>query len=659
MNRDPKHRRTAENPRAVDRIAHYYRLSDRRILFFQCVALTLFVILAVGLGVRQLILQGEYREREERQNLRRIVQPAPRGQIVDRNGEILVGNRPRFSAVVYLRELRREFSAEYSSRLNALREAHRAQHPDEPFRFDWEALQWESRQAVLQRYLDEINHLLEREDTLSVRDIQRHFWHRLLMPFPLITDLSHREYARLIEQLPLHSPIEIYTDTARHYPYGQAAAHVLGYVVSNPDIPETTLPGETLRTFSYRNEIGRTGLERAFEDTLQGRSGGEIWIVDRFQYQFESVHEQDAVQGDDLQTSLDIHVQLAAEKALENKTGAVVAIDVRSGEILALASSPSYDLNDLSPHIPQSVFDDINERGAWLNRATQGLYPPGSTFKLITAIAALRAGVVSPDQELFCGSHFRVGNRLFPEHSGTQFGYIDLPTAIERSSNVYMYQVGLETGIDRISEEARRFGLDQPSGVEIPFETSRMVIPDREWSQQARGFGWRPGDTANVSIGQGDLLLTPLQMAAFTASLARGETRTDVTILKRPDNQPIDHGGEKISLPQEYLDAIIDGMARATGPRGTARLAAPTDIPTAGKTGTAQVSVRGERMTLAWLIAFAPVEAPEIAICVMIEGTDARDNFAGGRTAAPIARQVLEAYFAEPRETVSPLAELR
>lgn len=628
-------------------LVHHYRQWEPRLRLFYGVFAGMFLVLALGLAWRQLIMRTEYKEKEDRQNMRRVIQPGPRGRILDRHGEVLVDNRPRFSAVVSLKDLRGEFEREYSKQLNERREAHKASGSDKPFKFDWEELRWESRQAVLQERLDQINQILETDEELSVKDLKRHFWHRLLMPFPLFSDLSPPQYAQLIEQLPLGSDVFIYTDTARAYPHKDAAAHTLGYVVSKRDLKQTDgLPGEDLKTFAYKGEIGRNGLEHSFDEQLQGEAGGEIWIVDRFQFQYDKpTLEKSAKQGEDLVTSIDIQMQLAAEEALGDKTGAAAAVDIRTGEILVLASKPAYDLNDLSPSISQDVFNDIESRGAWLNRSIQGLYPPGSTFKMITAIAAMRNDDLDYDEILKCGIHFPVGRRLFPEHSGKAFGDIALPFALQKSSNTFFYQTGLKTGIENIADEAKRFGLDEQTNIELPFETSRMVVPNKEWKKETQGFGWVGGDTANVSIGQGYLLVTPLQMASFAASLARGETRTKLTLLHDPDRDEVDHGGEKIGLSKEEYSAILKGMEAAVGWEGTARYAMIPGKRIAGKTGTAQVKKDGKPLTLAWFVGFAPVEDPQVAVAICVEGMVAGDNYAGGKTAAPIAKAIFEAYF--------------
>ncbi|MBC2594082.1 peptidoglycan glycosyltransferase [Ruficoccus amylovorans] len=627
----------------------HFKLWNSRLNIFFLVFGLMFMVLAGGLAWRQLILQGEWKAKEERQNMRRVIQPGPRGDILDRHGNILVGNRPRFSAVVYLRELREEFDKEYSKLINTLREKHREENPDTPFSFDWQELRWESRRIVLQRYLDQINAILGTDDTVTLRDLQRHYWSKLLMPFPLMGDLEPEEYARLIEQLPLGSPIDIYTDTARDYPFGPTACHTLGYVVANPEgIKEDAIPGEDLKTFHYKSEVGKNGLEKAFDDQLQGTSGGEIWVVDRFQFQYDKpLVEIPAKQGANVITSLDIDLQLAAEEAMSDKTGAAVAIDIKTGEVLVLASKPGYNLNDFSPFIRQEAWNQAVEQGALYNRATQGLYAPGSTFKMITAIAALRNGMVGANEYLECGTHFRVGNRLFPEHSHASFGQVDLRKALQKSSNVYFYQVGLRAGIENIAAEAKRLGLGEPTGIEIPYEATRMIVPTPAWRKERDGRPWTQGDTANVSIGQGDLFVTPLQMAAFAASLARRETHTRVTLLHDPEQKPVNHGGEPLGLDDAQYRAIVEGMEAAAGPEGTARFAMVDGVQIAGKTGTAQVKRPSGKITLAWFLGFAPAENPQIAVAVVMEGLVPGDHYAGGKTAAPVARAIFETYFAD------------
>jgi len=610
---------------------------DPRLRVFYILIGAVLLLLIGGLAKHQLIANQEYRDKEIQQNQRRVLIPGPRGNIFDREGRLLVGNRPRFSAVIYLAELRSDFRREY---IRIVRESREAGTP-----VRGRAVEIEARANVVQRYLDEINAATGRDRLVNPTDLDRHFRQRLLLPYQLVNDLDQEEFARILEQIPRDSKIQLHSVSARYYPHGSAAAHVLGYVSSTQEVRDDDLPGENLMTFNLQGSQGRAGLERSFEERLQGKTGSEIWIVDPSGFRYgRPVEQRLPVKGEDLYTSLDLDIQQVAERELQGRTGAIIAMDVHTGEVLALASKPDYDLNRLTPFIPTSVYEEINEQGGWLNRAAQGLYPPGSTFKLISAIAALRTGQVTPETTSFCGGTYRVGSRNFPCHARAGHGPVDLADSLRVSCNVYFYEYGVPTGIANIAAEARRFGLHQRTSIELPFEPGRMIVPDQEWKRRTQNDNWFPGDTANVSIGQGYLLVTPLQMAAFTASLARGETITRPTLLRiTPGLTPVQRS-EPIGLPPRDMAAIIDGMERAVL-NGTARFARLPDIRVAGKTGTAQIRAQGGTLHLAWFAGFAPIEAPQIAIIVMVEGTELGDNYAGGTTAAPIAREVMRAYF--------------
>jgi len=620
-----------------------------RILFFLWLTLGISLLLLGGLAWRQLIARQAYEVIERRQTERRILLPAPRGDIYDRKGRLLVGNRPHYSAVVYLDDLRPDFRREYATLIRAERERLRedyestpeAERPADPPLPDYSELVWVSRENVVNAHIDRINRITGRDDRLPRIRLIRHFNERLLLPLPLVEDLAPDQYARLVEQIPTDSPIRVHTDTARYYPYGSLAAHTLGYVQSvNPDPSE--IPDDGLKTFTFQKEVGKTGLERSFDELLTGTAGTEIWRVDPMGFQDTRLEMNPPKQGERLISSLDIDLQEAAETALGERKGAVVALDVRTGEVLTLASHPTYDLNRLSPYIPRATFDEINEAGAWLNRAHQLSYPPGSTFKLITSIAGLRNGSITTQAEHDCAGVYRVGNRVFRCHARNGHGLVDLAAAIEGSCNVFYYAEGLEMGIDVISAEARRFGLDRKTGIEIPFETSRLVVPTKEWKRERVGAGWIPGDTANTSIGQGFLLLTPLQMAAAMASIARDETLTVPTLraLSREEALRVDHGGEPIGLSPAQRRELWEGMERVVGEDGTGRLVRIDGLRIAGKTGTADFRAHGEEVNLAWFIGFAPVENPRIAVAVMVEGTSAGDSYHGGSTAGPIAKDL-------------------
>ena len=604
--------------------------NPRLLAFYGCIA-ALVLILSAGVAYRQLFRSVLYSERERLQSQRRIVVPGPRGNILDRNGEILVGNRPRFSVVLDLAELRAELRKEYRKISSNYREFEKSDRPNS------EQLESITRVAIAQRYLDQVNAILGRAEKARPKDLERHFDQTLLLPYVLLDDLSPMEYARLIERLPVNSPLQVYTSSTRFYPYGPAAAHVLGYTGIDDD-PEAEDFGEDLPTFKMKGSFGRDGLEKKFDYHLQGESGGAIYRVDPAGYKVDRpIEERKVVQGKNLTISLDIDLQVAAEKAMEGKVGAAVALDVRTGEVLVMASLPSYDLNDFVPRLSTNKANEIKAAGAWLNRAIQGQYPPGSTFKIITSVAALRSGAVEPGiSRVTCPGYYMVGNRRFPCWNKNGHGERDLIGSIRDSCNVFFYKYGLETGPTLIATEANRFGFDHPTGIELPAEYRTPHVASPTWKLANMKERWVPGDTANTAIGQGDTLISPLQVACFVASFARGETETKPTLVHMA-NRPEQHTTPIGLSPADY-NTILQGMEQCYQ-IGTGRFSKVEGLRGAAKSGTAQKG----RIELAWLIAFAPLEDPQIAVAVVLEGAE-DVSFGGGTNAAPVVKAILEAW---------------
>jgi penicillin-binding protein 2 len=615
-----------------------------RVIFFYFVIFSLLLILVLGLAWQQLLKADVYHAQERQQNERRILVPGPRGNIYDREGRLLVGNRARFAVVVFLDELRREFRREYIRVRKNYRELGDKDIPNSG------QLEQIAQVSVVQSYLDQVDHILGREDKVDAKDLMRHLSDAPLLPYVLIDDLKPEEYARLLEQLPVESPLQVYTSNTRYYPYNSAAAHTLGFVSINEDIDIGDFPGEELKTFSMKGTMGRDGLEAHFDDQLQGETGGSIYRVDFAGFKVDPpIQRRLPIQGHNLTTSLDIDLQLAAEQAIGDYTGAAAVIDVNTGEVLVLASKPDYNLNDFAPRLSAATAQQIHDQGAWLNHALDGTYPPGSTFKLVTAIAALRNGWITPDTTFDCEGSQRIGGHTFTCDNGEgHHGVIDLRQAIAKSCDIYFYNAGIQTGVDLIAAEARRFHLDQPAGIELPGETHHMLIPDPEWKQRNRDEEWFPGDTANMAIGQGFDLVTPLDMACFAASLARGQTVTKPTLVHDP-NHP-QQSSEPIGLTPSQYSAIIDGMKGCVTEGGTAAILslpafAIPGVQIAGKTGTAQVRKAGGTIDIAWFIGFAPVDHPQIAWAVAIEGDTLGENFGGAHYAGPVAAAVLKKYF--------------
>ena len=626
-----------------------------RVIVFHLFAAALLLVLTGGLAYQQLIRSDSFSESERKQNQRRILVPGPRGNIYDREGRPLVANRPRFSVTLYLGELRQEFRAEYIRIRKAYREA---DDKDIPTISQMDRI---ARFTVVKRYLDQVNRSLGRSAELDGADLEKHFRQQLLLPYLLMDDLEPAEYARLIEKLPVTSPLQVYASSIRSYPYGSVAAHTLGYVTANDAIEASDdFPGAGLTTFKMKGTIGREGLEARFDSLLQGETGGAVYRVDPSGYRINPpLEKRQPVHGRDLRTSIDVDLQQAAEKVMTDGelASAAAAIDVKTGEVLVLASKPDYDLNAFIPRLGHDAARDIGERGAWLNRATHGLYPPGSSFKILTSIAALRAQSTTPDAIVNCPGFYQVGGRRFPCHDGHAHGDITLATAIEKSCNVYFYKQGLDMGVEALASEARRHGFDRPTGIETS-ETRGMLIPDPDWKKLRRDARWFPGDTANMAIGQGDVLVTPLQMASFTASMARDELTTAPTLLHL-ENRPPKHSERSGLTPAQY-SAIVAGMEACTV-TGTAKvLQAPfmkiPDLRIAGKTGTAQKQTPKGTINFAWFICFAPVEDPQIAIAVVVEGDTPGEETAGGRYAVPVARAILKKWDDKRKATPSVLA---
>ncbi len=625
-----------------------------RVFVFHFIFGAMLLTLAGGLAYQQLIKASSYHEVERVQNQRRIIVPGPRGNIYDRDGRLLVGNKPRFAVVLYLDELRSQFRREYIQ----IRKNYRAAGDrDVPTASQMEQI---ARATVVQHYLDRVNAIIGRHERLDATLLMRHFRRELLLPYILINDLTPVEYAKLIEQLPVNSPLQLYTSSERYYPYGSAAAHTLGYVSNNTEIDAEDFPGDDLTTFKVKGATGRDGLELQFDSVLQGEAGGAIYRVDPSGFRINPPLEQRLpVQGKNIVTSLDIDLQQTAEKALGDLTGAAVMMDVNTGEVLVLASKPDYDLNKFSPKISHEDVAQIEKDKAWVNRAISGVYAPGSTFKIITSIAGFRAGTLTPDSTYTTNGTYTVGNHVFHDASGEITGVIDYRTAIEHSVNTFFINYGLKTGVDAIVAEARRFHLDRKTGIELPHETSAMYVGSPRWKKERMGEPWFQGDTANLAFGQGMIAVTPLQMACVVASLARDETTTKPTILHEP-NRPTQHT-PAIGIPEDDYNALIEGMERVPL-TGTARRWGRVDgLTIAAKTGTAQQNVvfpvtengktvyRNGTIELGWYVGFAPVDHPKVAWAVLVEGDVPDESFAGGFYATPIATAMLKRWLEKQR----------
>ncbi len=595
----------------------------------------MILLLLGGVTWLQILQFDLYSKSERLQNQRRVIIPAPRGKILDRNGKILASNRPRFSLVLDLTELRPQLRTEYNKIYRNFSYAKKGNRPSiaEMHRL--------SCVAVAQKHLDKVNAILGCHKKVNAGEIERHSSQALLLPYILLDNLRFEEYARLIERLPVGSPLQVYTSSTRYYPYGRAASHVLGFSGIDDNPKAEDLGGKDLLTFKMKGLFGRDGLAKKFDEQLQGEAGGAIYRVDPAGYKINPpLEKREPVQGNNIVTSLDIDLQQAAEAAMADKIGAAVAMDVNTGEVFVMASTPNYDLNDFVPHLSFAKAKEINDKGAWFNRAIAGTYAPGSIFKIITTIAGLRSGKISPTtSHVFCSGSLAFKNhRVGCPHA---HGSVGLAKALAVSCNMFFYNYGLGIGPHLIANEARRFGYDQPTSIELPGETNHMIVPDPHWKKKRFGDVWHSGDTNNYSVGQGFLNVTPLQVACMTASLARGETRTTPLILH--DNNRQRQHSEPIGITPAQYNVIVQGMENAVQ-FGTARLLGMHTMRVAAKTGTAQVRKTSGTIELAWLTAFAPIENPQIAVAVVMEGQNLNTNHSGGIFSSPIAKAILEKW---------------
>ena len=620
--------------RAAPKASHEKRT---RFIVLYLLLLAMIATLLGGLCWRQILQHTFFEAQEWRQNTRRVITAAARGEIYDRHGRLLVCNRPTYALQLCLTSLRHEFRREFVRRLD---EAHlQGQN------YNYLGLQSETRLHVVQSHMNHVNALLGRDEHISSKQLEQHFSQKRLLPLVLFQDLTEKEYAILIEKLPPNYPLQPHVDYARYYPHGDCACHVLGYVVSTQNIDGNGILDDTLMTFKSFGKEGKAGIELTQDELLKGENGGEIWSVDPAGFKRQLIEQQNPISGKDLKLSLDLDIQLVAEEALQDKRGSAVMLEIATGEVLAMVSRPGYDPNRLMPRIRSKIFEEINAQGGWFNRALQGLFPPSSTFKILVATALLKGKYIDWHDVVDCPGFSQIGDRKFHCDSHHSHGKVSLFDAITRSCNVFFIEKTRSVGIHPIAAEAQRFGLDQPTDIDLPYETRHMLIPSPEWKRR-RGFGpWLGGDTANTAIGQGYTLVTPLQMACFMASVARGETRTHPSVLHDPvrHRQSVNQEAGDIGLSPEDHSKLLQALESVVL-SGTGKRAASETLRIAGKTGTAQVWLQGRKRNVAWFVGFAPIERPEVAIAAEIQEQDDDDSFYGGRETAPIAKAMMEAY---------------
>jgi len=584
----------------------------------------IFALVLLRLFTLQVLQGSRYRELSEENRIRVEVLTAPRGEIRDRKGRMLADCVPSFTVTLD------PFDKVYTR---------------DPARMD--------------STLEALAPILGVE-AASLRDKIRKERKVSFLPIRLKRNVDKKSVAYVSEHLDRLPGVQVESEPLRRYPLGLMASHLLGYV---GEISDKELIDPHYSDYLSGDLIGRMGIERRYEKLLRGVDGKRFVEVNALGRKGEFLGEKHPIlptRGTDLMLTIDLDVQRAAENAFEpGARGAVVAMDPRNGEVLALASKPNYDPNEFSMGITQERWNALSSGGNYplFNRAIQAAYPPGSTIKPFTALAGLENGVMTPRTYFAspCTGEFRFGTRLFGcwKHEG--HGSLALHDAIVRSCDVYFYQLGIRIGLERLSAFMAKLMLSEKTGIDLPQER-KGSYPDPAWYDRRFGAGrWSRGIILNLAIGQGEVIQTPVKLAQIAAFIANGGTLWRPHLIRSVGGNdapaPGDSMRQYIALDARSLAAVRDAMASVVSdPQGTGGQARVDSVTVAGKTGTAQ-NPHGKDHAL--FICFAPVDAPRIAVAVLVENAGH-----GSTAAAPIARKVLEAFFhPAPAESVAVLAK--
>lgn len=557
-----------------------------------------FLIILVRLWQLQILQGIEFRKISESNRLRVVGVPAPRGIIFDRNGIPLVKNTPLFCASII------------------------------PGEFDSGNL--EPLSKLLKMPADELSRKIGRSGQSPS------------IPVKIKEGLSFNEVGFIEARRSDFPGLIIEIEVSREYIFGSTGSHLIGYLGKlspsqsrNPEFKD--VPPDAF--------IGQWGVEKLFDKSLRGVAGQRIIEVDALGREIRLLQENPPVKGSDLSLCIDILLQKEAEKAFDGKAGALVAVKPDTGEILGLVSSPSFDPNKFAKGISSDEWASLSQdkKLPLLNRATQSQYPPGSTFKIIMAIAALEEGVTNDKTVVDCKGGISYGKWHFGCWRKGGHNAVALHRALVESCDVYFYEMGKRLGIDRIYDYATRFGLGRTTGIPLASE-KKGLIPNSQWKREIKKAQWFLGETFVNSIGQGYVAVTPIQMAVMMGAVANGGNVFRPSILKDAKPVLVSNAGVKTETLEDVRDALRGVVNEPSGTGWTARSAMTT---IGGKTGTAQVvGLRKDSKYLsekyrdhAWFVAFAPVEKPEIALSVLVE-----HGGHGGSAAAPIAKKAIEAY---------------
>ena len=582
------------------------RFAAPKIAIFQYSTVVLFLFLISGFWRLQVQNPDYYKERAEQNRIKSMPILAPRGRILDRDGRVIVDNHASFTLILTRENLKEEHLKPIAEGLD---------------------LDLENLQEVVSRYRNRPKYeFIRLKEEMTPADLAFVDSHRDFFPELEITEAQHRMY-----------------------PQNGMMAHVLGYTGG---ISPSELDTPEFARYKPGDVIGKFGVERQYNDTLMGIDGQRQVELDVYGRPPRTaageghvdVTVKPSVPGKDLQLTIDLDLQAVAELAMDGKNGAVVAIDPRTGEVLAMVSRPTFDPNKFSAHISARDLKALNDNPdkPFFNRAIQAAQAPGSTFKPIMALAALETGTIDENFTVHCPGGANFYGRYYRCHLKTGHGAVVLHKGIVQSCDTYFYTVGNKMGIDDIAQYADMVGYGHATGVDLPHE-AQGVVPSPEWAIHTQGRKWYAGETISVSIGQGALTVTPLQMARGIAGLAMGGVWHRPRVVKEAPDKPTEW-----PLNPQYVKDVVDGMYGVVNEGGTGGRAWLPNIEVCGKTGTAQlasaeyVKEKGgghELKDNAWFVGFAPRQAPEILVVALFE------HGAEGPLAAPIVRDVLTAYF--------------
>ncbi|MEM7593073.1 MAG: penicillin-binding protein 2 [Cyanobacteria bacterium P01_A01_bin.83] len=560
------------------------------------IATVISLILLGGIGWRlshlQLV-QGEINQQKAASNhIRLVPKPPVRGNIFDRHGRLLASNRQSYSAYLWPKAQKE--------------------------------VNWQTNRDIIAEILEITPESLQKK----VEDAGYNYPSLIL----IARNLTPEQITALEEYQSELGGIEIDIGKVRYYPQGKVAAHILGYT---GELDQAELTQKKPQGYRLGDVMGKMGIESAYEAQLRGEWGGLKLGVDGAGRIVSLLGEEPAAAGDDLTLTIDVEVQKAAEAALGTNRGAIVALDPNNGEVLAMASYPSFDPNIFSSKITPQIWQELQANGnPFLNMALRA-FPPASTFKIVTATAGLESGKYPPNTVLGTYPYLSVGGTRFGEWNKRGFGRMGHVSAMAWSSNTFFGQIGRGVGGKELIKWARLYGFGKPTGIELKGEIGGLIADDAWKRLNFRNWGWTTGDTVNMSIGQGFTSATPLQIAVMFSAIANNGYKVQPHLVKSDElaNKKVN-----LNLKPTTISTIQQGLrAVVNGGTGT-KLNSPHTPPGAGKSGTAEAPP-GESHT--WFGAYAPFDQPEIVVVAFAE----HSGGGGGSVAAPLARQVMEAYF--------------